>query len=542
MLNKRGKDGFILQAGILAIAGIICRIIGALYRSPLTSIIGDEGNGYYSSAYNIYTIILLISSYSIPSATSKVIAQRLALKEYRNAHKVFLCALLYVTVIGSFASIIAFWKAGWFVGENSILVLRIFAPGIFLSGLLGVLRGYFQAHHTMVQTSISQIIEQILNAVVSIIAAYYLVNTISYTDKTSKAIYGAAGSAIGTGAGILFAFIFMCMIYLLNSKIILKRIRYDNTEHNESYGQIIKVILLTVTPIILCTFIYNFSTTLNQIIFIRILKQIKGLMESDTSTMYGIFAGKAVVIANIPIAVASAMSMSMIPTISGTYIKGNINQTNDKISYAIRSIMIFSIPSMIGLTVLSKPIVLLLFPQKSSLIEASNLLRGLSITIVFYSLSTLSNAVLQSIGKVKLTVVNATIALLFQTLLLVPLLLFTDLNLYGLVLAAIAYSFIMCILNGICVKKYLGYQQEVWKTFIKPTIAAIFMGIVASIVYQVMYYLIKSNVIVLITSIILASTLYFGIIIRLGVVNEDELTKIPKGYVLVKVARKLKLL
>ena len=102
------KDGFIMQAGILAAASIICRMIGLLYRGPLTGIIGDEGNGYYSTAYNIYTIVLLVSSYSIPSAIAKVLAQRLALKEYRNAQRIFKCALVYVMVVGGAASLILF--------------------------------------------------------------------------------------------------------------------------------------------------------------------------------------------------------------------------------------------------------------------------------------------------------------------------------------------------------------------------------------------------------------------------------------------------
>ena len=105
MGTSKKSNSFVMQAGILAAAGIICKIIGILYRSPLTHVIGDEGNGYYTSAYEIYTIILLISSYSIPSAISKVIAQRLALKEYRNAEKIFHCALVYVVVVGGAASI-----------------------------------------------------------------------------------------------------------------------------------------------------------------------------------------------------------------------------------------------------------------------------------------------------------------------------------------------------------------------------------------------------------------------------------------------------
>ena len=131
--NKSGN--FVRQAGLLAMAGIIVRIIGILYRSPLTGIIGDEGNGYYSSAYNIYTIILLISSYSIPSAISKVIAQRLALREYRNAHRIFHCAILYVVIVGGIASLFTFFGAGLLVEENCKAVLRVFAPTIFLSGL-----------------------------------------------------------------------------------------------------------------------------------------------------------------------------------------------------------------------------------------------------------------------------------------------------------------------------------------------------------------------------------------------------------------------
>ena len=173
-----------MQAGILAIAGILCRIIGILYRSPLTGIIGDEGNGYYSSAYNIYVIILLVSSYSIPSAISKVIAEKLALKEYRNANRVFQCALLYVVVVGGIASLLTFFCADFLVQENSAAVLRIFAPTIFLSGILGVLRGYFQAHGMMMPTSVSQIVEQILNAAFSILMAYLLTKAMNGNNES----------------------------------------------------------------------------------------------------------------------------------------------------------------------------------------------------------------------------------------------------------------------------------------------------------------------------------------------------------------------
>ena len=159
-VNNRGgsKESFLFQASILAAAGLISRIVGLLYGSPLAAVIGDLGSGYYQAAYSIYTIVLLISSYSIPSAISKVIAQKLAVREYRNAHRIFICSIWYVLVIGGAASLFLFFGAGLLVDGAAIPVLRVFAPTVFLYGLLGVLRGYFQAQKSMIQTSVSQIL------------------------------------------------------------------------------------------------------------------------------------------------------------------------------------------------------------------------------------------------------------------------------------------------------------------------------------------------------------------------------------------------
>ena len=141
--KRRARNGFIVQAGILAFAGIVSRIIGLLYRGPLHSVIGDLGLGYYQTAHAYYTIILMISSYSIPSAISKVIAQKLGLREYRNAHRVFKGALVYVAAVGLVASG-ALVVLGFILKPEAAQVLRAFAPTIFLYGILGVFRGYFQ--------------------------------------------------------------------------------------------------------------------------------------------------------------------------------------------------------------------------------------------------------------------------------------------------------------------------------------------------------------------------------------------------------------
>lgn len=548
--NKKG--GFIMQAGILAAAGIVVRLIGILYRSPLVAIIGDEGNGYYNTAYAIYTIILLVSSYSIPSALSKVIAARLAKREYRNAQRIFNCAFIYVIVVGGIGSAACFFGAELFVGQNSAAVLRVFAPTIFLSGLLGVFRGYFQAHRTMLQTSLSQILEQIFNAGISILAAYLLMKAVAAQDMTTQAIYGATGSALGTGCGVLIALVFMWLIYLLNRPSIQKRVSKDRTREILSYGQVFGIIIGMVTPVILSTFIYNLNTVSNLKFYQGLMQMFKGYDEVQATTNYGLYSGKAIQIINIPVAIASSMSAAIIPTIARTYEVHAREETNYKIAQAIKVTMLISIPSAVGLFVLAKPIVLLLYPQKASVDIVAALIRTMAIAVVFYALSTLTNAVLQGTGKVNKPVTHALFSLIIQTVILVPLLLYTNLDLYALCIATVLYSFLMCIMNGYSIKKHLNYQQEMFRTFTLPFFAAFWMGVVTAGVY---YGLAKAmellgfagsemlqNIICLIPSLIAAVITYFALAIKSGAIHKNELKSMPKGYLLLRIAQKLHLI
>ncbi len=533
MTDNRKKDGFIVQAGILAIAGILSRVIGLLYNSPMTAIIGDEGNGYYEFAYKAYAIILLVSSYSIPSAISKVIAQRLAAREYRNAHKIFKGALLYVVIVGGIASILVYFFADRMVNlSNSVVVLRFFAPTIFLSGILGVFRGYFQAHRTMMQTSVSQIIEQILNAAVSIWLAYILTRMVPETEPARRAVYGAVGGAVGTGMGVVAGLLFMWAIYGLNRKTIKKRIERDKTPEEDSYGEIFKMILLVVTPFILSTFIYNINTYLNQRIFNDVML-LKGMAEDALSPLISAI-GKATKIYNIPIALSSAMSAALMPGIAGDFSQGYKDLCRGKVGKAIRMTMFISIPAAVGIGVLAKPIMMVLYPQKAVLDLSSGLLMVMSASVIFYGLSTLSSAVLQGIGKVNSPVVNATIALVVQTGVLIAILQFTELGIYAMAVAVVLYALLMCIFNGISVRKHLEYKQEWDKTFIRPLIASMVMGGAAFGIYQGIYYLCGINIVALGIAVAVGAVIYFVLAVKWRIVSEEELGFIPKSASLVR--------
>lgn len=540
-----------MQAGILAAAGIVSRIIGLLYRSPLHRVIGDLGMGYYNTAYNFYNIVLMISSFSIPAAISKVIAQKLALKEYRNAHRMFLCALGYVLAVGGAASLFLFFEAGLLVEPEVIPVLRIFAPTIFVYGILGVLRGYFQAHKSMAQTSVSQILEQIANAIVSVGAAYLLIRS-SFeamevpTDKEGMVLWGtrgALGSAMGTGAGVLTALLFMLGMYALNRGLIQRRVQRDRHEVTDSYGSILKTITLVVTPFILSTAVYHLSSTVNNVLYTRALPALKELDTVDIHSRWGVFTGQAQTISNIPIAFASAMAAAMLPAVAQLIAAKNAAGARDKIRLAVKTTMIISIPCAVGLFVLARPVTCLLFRNTQESEDlATGLLMALAVSVVFYALSTLNSQILQGLGKLNAPIINAGIALAIQTAVASLLLFYTNLDLYSIVIANIVYSGAMCILNQISVRKAVGYRQEIMRTFLIPLLASAFMGAIAWAVYELLLMLTKSPRISVIPAILIGAVVYFALLILFRGVTEKELKGFPKGYLLVRIAKKCRLL
>lgn len=533
-------SSFAFQAAVLAGAGILSRVIGLLYRSPLFKIIGDEGNGYYGTAYALYSMILMIATYSIPTAISKIISGKLALGEYKNARRVFQCSFAYVVVAGGIAGLLTFIFAPQLVREqpNAILSLRILAPTIFLSGFLAIYRGYLQAYKTMVPTSVSQILEQFANAVVSVLAAYILSRP--FEKGTSEyAKYGAAGSALGTGAGVLCGIIFILLAYAGRRREIKETILADTTSSEESYGKIFKQIVVIVTPIIIAAIVYNVTTTIDMKIFYNIL-EAKGVSELEMANLYGIFSGQYVVIINLPVAIASAIGTTLIPNISGAYAKGDKLATKQVYNDSMALTMLVTIPCAVGIGVLSEPIIILLFPDANPLVFKA--LTAGCISVIFYSLSTLTNSLLQGIGRVMEPVKNATLALLLHLVFLVAILKFTDLKLNGLVVGTIIYSLLVCVFNHYSVKKYMDVCIDVKKVYMAPVVASIFMGIVAWGSFKLLYLVTGVNSLSVLVAIAIAVVFYFVAIIVTGGYTREELLALPKGNLIVKCADKLHLI
>ena len=267
--ENRKSSNFIVQGGILAVAGIISRIIGLLYSIPMQNAIGDAGMGYYSAAFQIYSIMLIISSYSLPVAVSKLVAAKTARGHYKNARRVYQGSLLFALITGGSTCLIVFFGADYLSGQlmsldKSAIALRVLAPTLLIVAIMGVMRGYFQGLGTMMPTAVSQLIEQIINAVVSVAGALYLYR---YGQKVARllldndyaAAYGAAGGTLGTCVGAFAGLLTLLVFYLLHKRDMSYNVRHDPMKMTESFGKVFLALVLTILPVILSTTIYNIS-------------------------------------------------------------------------------------------------------------------------------------------------------------------------------------------------------------------------------------------------------------------------------------------
>ena len=561
MEKKENKSNYLVQGTILAVASIIARVIGMIYRIPLTNILGDEGNGYYTTANQIYTILLMISTFSLPLAVSKLVSERLHQGQYKNAQKVFRCAMRFSIVAGGVISLLTFFLAGVICGnlmkvDNAAYALRVLSPAIFIFAIAGVFRGYFQGHESMVPTAVSQIIEQIVNAVVSVLAATMLFRygvSIAGDNPSMGPALGAAGGTSGTVVSVAVALVFLVIVYSVFQKSNRKYLRHDQTKKKESDQAIYAAIIATILPVVLSTLIYNITPTLDQSIFNTILAG-QGYTKEQYTIIYGIYSGKFYVLMNVPLVLASSLAPSVVPSLSAAMINGDYRDAKIKVRTTMRYTMIITIPCAVGLAALASPIMQLLF-RDSHRLPASIMQAG-GLMIVLFAISTLSTAVLQGMSRMREPVKHSAIALVIHVIALILFLKRFNLNIYGVVYANTLFAFIVCVLNSMSIKRHLHYRQEIPKTFIIPLISAAFMGIAAMAVYWGVDHLILlaggsdpsymltyiANAIAVLLAVLIAILVYGFLLIRLKGIRESEIETLPKGTTLIAVLRKIKFL
>ena len=335
----------------------------------------------------------------------------------------------------------------------------------------------------------------------------------------------------------MIALLFMLLVYGVNRNAIKCRVRHDHYHDEESYGEILKLIILIVSPIILSSFIYNINGYLNGVLYSEIMGK-HGVNADMISMMYAEYATYFMSIINIPLTLSSAAPTSMIPEVSALYATGDIDETRRRVDQTVQLSMFISIPCAVGLAVLAQPIVLLMFGGTNGV--AGKLLMLGSFTILLNGMSNISNGVLQGIGKPKIPMITAAVALVVDVIVVVALLMFTDLGIYALLVAMIVYAIVVCVMNDFFMKKYLEYKNP-WKAaYVSPLIASAVMGVVAAGVYYGFHAILPSNIICLGVSIILAAAAYFLVYILVDKTASERLSRMPGGAYLVRIAQRIR--
>lgn len=532
----------LLQGSILAIAGILVRFIGLLYKVPMIRILGQEGIGYYNTAYEIYNIGLILSSYSLPLAMSKLIAARRVRRQYQDIRRVFFSGLTVSAAAGGLMTLLLLLGGDFitmviFKSPSSALPLKVMAPTIFVFSIMGVIRGYFQGQGNMVPTSVSQIIEQVVHAAVSIAASYAFM--VWFASRPNPKSYGAAGGTLGTLCGAVAALIYLAIRMLCFQRRNARTLRRPQKIPVETWGNVYSALFLTLTPIILSQFVYQLSGSVDNSMFGQIM-DAKGLTETQRATLLGVYGGEYRLLSNVPVAIASSLGASMIPSIVQSRTCHRLKEVRYKIRMTIKFNMLIAIPCAVGMGVLAGPIMELIFHDNSEL--SANLMRIGAPAVVFFSLSTVTNAVLQGIDRMSKSVSHSAISLVLHMILVYVMLTYLDWNVYGLVIGNVTFALAVCILNWFSIKRALRYRQEILTTFLLPLLASFFMGGAALGIYYGTFSLTQKNSVSMLVTVPFAMMVYAVLILLLRVVTEEELPQMPFGRKILVLSKKLRLL
>lgn len=545
-MGKKNNNNYLVQGTILVIASFVARAIGMIYRIPLTRILGAQGNAYYSTANEIYSIILMISSFSLPLAVSKLVSERLHKGQKKNAHRVFICALKFGLLVGGVMSVMTFALGGvitkFMKFEMASFALRVLSPAIFLYAVVGVLRGFFQGHETMIPTAVSQVIEQIVNAVVSVAGAALLVG---YGAKLGEKqgndslgpAFGAAGGTLGTVISILVALLFLGFIYVSYQRSFRRQMKRDHTPRLESEKRIYRALVATILPVVLSTVIYNISTVIDQGIFGTIMSG-QGFVEKEYSTVWGIFV-EFKVLMNVPLSIASCLAPSVVPSLTASMLDEDYRGAGIKVRDSIRYTMVFTIPCAVGLAALASPVMQLVYNDSSTL--AAGIMQSGALMIVLYALSTLTTGILQGLGEMQKPLIHSAVALVLHIIVLVLMLNFSGMNIYSVVYANIFFALVICLLNAWAIRQTLGYRQELMRSFIIPVFVSGLMGLAAYGVYR-LFALFAGVLISTVIAILMGMVVYVVLLVKLRGITEREIRGLPKGAYLVYILQRCRIL
>lgn len=540
---KEKTNSFMGNVLVLMFAQILIRLFGLIYKLIITNLdgFGDVGNGYYSAGYQIYTVLLLISSQGIPNAMSKLVSEKVAVGQYKSAHRIFKIAFLVFGIIGGFCSIFLYVTSD-FVATNLLnvpdvkYVLRVLSPAIFFVSISAVIRGYYMGLGNMKVSSTSQTLEQLFNCILSIAFVYAVLGKEAY-------IMAAAGN-LSTTVAILLSFTYLVTYYKMRNKHYAEKYKdIPQTEQPQSVKTIAKTILMCAIPMTIGSVITAISSMIDtvtvsnctQIAYSGILES-KEALEQMAMKFTGILS-KVETIINLPIAINLAFSAALVPAISSALVKNDRKDASKKISFSISSSILIILPCAVGFIVLADSILKILYPNAS---DGAQILQIASVTMVFVAINQTISGALFGLKKLYVPAGAITVGCIVKFVLNIILIRNPNINIYGAAISSLVSQLITFIISYTVTKKSIELHMNFKNNIFKPLVAGALMGGVIFAVQSLLQGHIN-NIILTAGNVCLGAVVYILAIVFLKVLSKEELLLLPMGDKMYNVLKKFKI-
>ncbi|MDR3294317.1 MAG: polysaccharide biosynthesis protein [Clostridiales Family XIII bacterium] len=483
-----GRKTFLSGAAILGAAGLLVQMMGAVFRIPLANIIGEVGMGYFQTAYPVYIFLLVFSTNGAPAAISKMTSERIAEGRHAEARRVFRLAFVILFIFGlvAFGGVALLARPlSVFVGsEGSYDSLLAISPALLFVPLMSVFRGYFQGMQEMRPTAVSQLAEQAIRVATGLSLAVVLL-----PKGLEAASAGAcAGASIGPVAGLLI----LAVIYLRLDR------RRDGGHASggqtpfaaapprakrESAGSLIKTLIVLTVPTTIGISILPIMNVADMLICrLRLLDA--GFSAQEAEGLYGLMAGFAAPIINIPMALALSIALSMVPAVAAAGMRDR-EFLHKNVSMGLRTAMIIGVPCSLGLIVLAKPIMRLIYPaQADSAAGAAGCLAILGGGVIFLCVAQAMAGILQGLGKPSRPVLALLAGVAVKAVLTWILTGIPEIHVNGAAFGSTAGYAVIGVMNLIFVKRFTGIRFDRALSLIKPLLSGVVMGAVVLAAYR----------------------------------------------------------
>ncbi len=521
------EKNFMKGAAILGFAGVIVKILGAIYRIPVGNILTDVGMGYYQTAYPFYMLLLTVSTVGFPVAIAKLVSERRAIGDHANAHKVFKVSLAGLSIVSVLTSAFVYFKAKDMVdalgNPNAYYALIALVPALFFTPIMSAFRGYFQGTQNMAPTAISQISEQLFRVIAGLFLTYYLVNA-------NKGIpIAAGGMSLGGSIGSIAGTLTVYLIYLRRKPSIRMEIENSGVDDYYATRDIIRDLAVIAIPITLGSAITPIMDTIDTKLVLTRLQTIN-YSRAEANALFGQLKGFAQTLINLPQVFSIAIGMSLVPVISEANARKEHKKMNTSIESGIRMTLLIGLPATVGLFVLAKPIIQLLYFSNTAetIANTGTILRYLSLGVVFLTLVQVTTSIIQGLGRPMIPVLTLLLGAVAKIMLTYFLTVVPSLNINGAAISTVIAYGVSSVLNILIIDRLFEIELKYRDIIFRPLIAALGMGLVVQVSYMLLIKFLGSSITTLL-SVAIGGIVYIVLLVITGGLKAEDIMLLPKG-------------